>query len=215
MSGRDVGRDNLVLSMTLAEIFLLLLFVVWWSSQVPFVIDGQTLTSVQMQERNKELRTKVDTLTTDNARLARELGVLKRLLAIGDSVPVEKFPGAVQDALDAARRGHPKCAEQNVLVDVRMENGVARMTFLQQNAEVLPALSKRSGNRFPVTGVVRTGDRRGAWDGEQGHRDRRARGSESFDYHLGCHGLDCVAGGSAARECSTPEAAFERARRNR
>ena len=114
MSGRDAGRDNLVLSMTLAEIFLLLLFVVWWSSQVPFVVDGQTLTSVQMQERNKELKAKVDTLTTDNARLGKELGVLKRLLAIGDNVPQPRVSCAVQEALDAARRGHPKYAEQNV-----------------------------------------------------------------------------------------------------
>jgi hypothetical protein len=140
MRRRDHGRD-LVLSMTLAEIFLLLLFVVWWSSYLPAVeVNGVPLTVLEMQAR-------LETLTADNDRLSRDNRILRQLLGIGPDVPTEKLEAAVKDAIDRFRRGHPRCEESNVLVHVTLIGGAARLKFLQSVADVVGALSPGTRRR--------------------------------------------------------------------
>jgi hypothetical protein len=142
MRPRDTSRDNLVMSMTLAELFLLLLFVVWSSSHLPAKDEKNRPVAVaELQKRIRDLQQTVDQLHKENEDLRLDNDLLKRKFGIDPGVSGPGLPKAADDALLTARRGQPKCAEDNVLSDVVMADGVPRLTLLQSPNEIMALIA--------------------------------------------------------------------------
>lgn len=143
-------RTDLVINMTLAETFLLLLFVVWYGH-----------TRIENPDPSAHLKERIASLEKDNERLKGELkqahdriaDLKRRLDWWRDVFPgVDEFtsPGV---ARQQASRGHRKCDEQNnVLVHASVVRGQFSVEWLTEN----PKLSKwlaDSGRPRPKSGA--------------------------------------------------------------
>src|SRR4051812_2515215 len=109
-------RPDIVLSMTLAETFLLLLFLIWLGnvaresgSQPPQDPNIIKIENARLREENATLRSDVDRLIAEARRLQLIVDAFRNSLGIPTPVntPAE-VPGAVAAADEARRRGAPK-----------------------------------------------------------------------------------------------------------
>jgi hypothetical protein len=140
-------RTDLVLSMTLAEIFLLLLFLVWLGNVGQGVNDPE-LRVLQLererealQKENNQQKQRLEELTDEVSRLGLTVAAFRKALGIEEPVDrPEQVPGAVADA----KRGSPRCFPNNVFAHVTLEDGIAslRVTAASEIVQAVGATVK-------------------------------------------------------------------------
>ncbi len=136
MLDKSPGRSDLVISMTLAETFLLLVFVVWYG-EVAAGKDTGTLPDWQKVagQRQKEIdRLKADIEREKSARALGEAALKwwQDNFRIGPPVSAEELVEALRTPAGKAvlmelARGYPRCEQDNVLVHASVLNGKVRM----------------------------------------------------------------------------------------
>jgi hypothetical protein len=132
-------KNDLVIGMTLAEVFLLLLIVGWYGSRLEAeAVGGKPGTPAevlqkQLRESDEALRRAIE----ERDQLAKKLDFLSELLGfIGKRVnsqqPIHDIPSAAA-AIDAytseVKRGKPVCESANVLVRVSADDDKLTLTF--------------------------------------------------------------------------------------
>jgi hypothetical protein len=128
-------RRDLVISMTLAETFLLLVFMLWYSirPKVPAMPPSS-----------------IEVVTAENKRLKDEIAGLREKLADLDrrlewwrtrfNQPVPGSEQELKQILFEAGRGKPKCQDDNTLLEVRLIDGVASVKVLADSPALKAAL---------------------------------------------------------------------------
>jgi hypothetical protein len=178
-------RTDLVISMTLAEIFLLLLFVVWYSLTNPAVARPFP----DPWERIKALEAERDKLAADLARAQKSADELQRLTDFWQQNFGMDIPGtkeAVKEFVAEAGRGYPKCQDNNLLVRVSVLNGDETMVLTADSPSLWQFFISRGISR-PAIGVQVPSSRltdflAGVSDYYQA-KSRESRGCR-FDYWL-------------------------------
>ncbi len=147
--------SDLVISMTIAEVFLLLVFVVWYSSTKETSAAG---TVGAVQEENKRLRNENAKLQEQNRVLTSELEESRKLLEFWRT-RFGQFPPRnekeVAEFLQDLGRGKPKCQEQNVLIEASVVRGEFGLQLLVDSPE-LQRLAGADRERFVVGSVLRS-----------------------------------------------------------
>jgi len=147
---RVPSSDTFVVGMSLAEILLLLIFVLLLigsantGGSVTLELEQLRQENDSLKARNTALEARVANLEEENAKQAAIINALAGMAG----VPVERaedVPGLV----DALKRGFPVCATPNTLVEVAAANGSLTLTVLFELND-LPPPSR--------TGSVRTGE---------------------------------------------------------
>jgi hypothetical protein len=145
-------RTDLVISMTLAETFLLLLFVVWYGyTTIP---DSRRMVAV-IEERLARIEKENERLARElkqaNGRIADLESLLKQWEALTgfDNPP---SPDVFGDWIKEACRSHPKCEQNNVLVHASVVRGQVSMVWLTESPKLSESLAK-SGRPHPTVGV--------------------------------------------------------------
>lgn len=180
------ARTELVISMTLAETFLLLLFVVWFSVAKDGGPDDPSVLKIMVAELQK----KVDSLNTELAEEKNKNQDLKERLDFWAKNFGMGIPGTMEEVRQLCReagRGHPKCQENNVLVQVAVVRGQTKMEVVAKSAALAQFLAA-SGISTPTVGTV-TADPRAVETFLAGVSDfykaRSAANTECrFDYRL-------------------------------
>ncbi|MEM4283835.1 MAG: hypothetical protein QXS96_05025 [Candidatus Caldarchaeum sp.] len=179
-------RTGLIINMTLAETFLLVLFVIWYGHtailrQDPLAPIMERL--ARLEKENERLTKELKQANDQVADLKRRLELWHRLTGFENPPTPEEFIEWRKEAC----RSHPKCEQNNVLVHASVVQGQASMVLLTES----PRLSKwlrDSGRPRPPTGV-RITDMRTIQAFLDAVRDyyanERAHGAECrFDYRL-------------------------------
>jgi hypothetical protein len=140
MSGRPA-----VLAMTIAEVFLLLMFVVWLAGTVDSANGPGTLDAVvlkqKLEEREKELAKALATAKDQDATIQ----ALRRMLN-SPSVSIGDLTSAFTAKMNEAKRGKRTCASDNVLVSVEATNGVMTASLVTHDAVALKWFRGRLGD---------------------------------------------------------------------
>jgi hypothetical protein len=131
-------RTDLVINMTLAEIFLLLLFVAWYGTT-----DHTVKPFAELQEKLARFEKENDTLRTQLDFAKKEISDLKwRLDWWQHTFPavVEGSPGG--SARKMAGRSFGKCQDDNVLVEAQVLNGKISIFMVTECQELTSFLVK-------------------------------------------------------------------------
>lgn len=188
------SRD-LVMSMTLAEIFLLLVLVLWWGSTLEAQGDGVVPPTVEIEVLKGQLaglRADLHDLRTDRDRVNRALAETRERLETVRAMlgARDTSPGALQEGLgvkiamaeETGKRGRPRCADANTLIRVDADRTLTA-TLLTVDAATLAELGTLGANTAEGPGAVldRSGIERllgAVSEYYKRHRDCR------FDYRL-------------------------------
>jgi len=129
-------RTDLVISMTLAEIFLLILFVIWYGYS----------TILGNPDENALLKEQLNRLQNENERFSKELRQAKdkiddlqrRLDIWRNLTDFENPPSSAEfeEWKKEACRSNPKCEEDNVLVHAVVVKGKISMKLLTQTSRL-------------------------------------------------------------------------------
>jgi hypothetical protein len=119
------GRGDLVISMTLAETFLLLVFMLWYSIRPRVVQPPPKRVEVVMAE-NEQLKQEMASLKEKLAEIDRRLEWWR--MRFNQDVPGSEEE--VKQILFEAGRGKPRCQDDNVLVEIRLIKGAASLQVL-------------------------------------------------------------------------------------
>jgi hypothetical protein len=132
-----LGRHDLVISMTLAEIFLLLLIVGWYGSRLESEEAGrEPISPAQVLEQElKDARLELDRARQDHRDLERRNKELEGILdwlgaRLGSPAPVRDRSAAavaMSTYADTVKRGKATCDSDNVLVHVVSDNGTVTL----------------------------------------------------------------------------------------
>ena len=144
-------KSDLVISMTLAETFLLLVFMLWYSIRPQLSGDPRTAADV-LRKENQQLNNKM-------ASLQRELEDTRSRLELWQKRFDQVVPGSDEElkkALMGGGRGKPKCQDDNLLVEITLVNGNTSMKVLADNS-LLRANLSRQGIDFRVGNVLSRG----------------------------------------------------------
>lgn len=173
--------------MTLAEIFLLLLLVVWWASRLESDVEGADSPSVAianlrsenaaLKKNLAELQQRVEELMDDNKALMQMFGV-------DPEKWVRDRSGAAEDAKQAIRRGRPRCEADNVLAEVAVLDGRVTMQVFSGSsiAPYVPPDFRSSLTAGNLSGPAIEQTLAGV---RAYYQDRLARNSDCrFDYRL-------------------------------
>lgn len=111
---------ELVISMTIAEIFLLLLFTAWYATAEPPPNGPPTIALLKaeiakLKEENKALNAKI-------AELEKRLEFARQLIGARDTTP-QAMGEAFGDKISAAKRGSPKCVAENTIAEIQAVRG--------------------------------------------------------------------------------------------
>jgi len=114
------ARSDLVISMTLAEIFLLLLFVVWWGV-VPHGVEPtpEHLQIVQLRSEIESLRRDLNTIGAERDKFKTKAEDLERQIEwfkANYGMPPPSSPEENRKFLLAVGRGKPPCQDDNNLL---------------------------------------------------------------------------------------------------
>ncbi|SRR6266568_1464295 len=179
------SRD-LVMSMTLAEIFILLVLVLWWGSALEAQGDGSpTVAIAVLNGQLADLRAEHDKLRADRDRANRELEeALGRLEAVRAMLGArdtslrafgEGLGSQLAVAKETGKRGRPKCVDANTLIQVNAD-GTLTATLVTGDAKTLAELRTLGAN---------TGDRDSVLDRSDLERLLGAV-SEYYRHHNDC-----------------------------
>lgn len=179
-------RTGLIINMTLAETFLLLLFVVWYGHTAILRQDPVA----RMKERLAWLEKENESLTKKLKQANNKIADLERRLELWHQLTGFDNPPTPEEIIEwrkEACRSHPKCEQNNVLVHASVVWGQISMKLLTES----PKLSKwlaDSGRPRPAVGVA-IADRamiQGFLDAVRDYyANERVNGSECrFDYRL-------------------------------
>ena len=138
----QLEKSDLVINMTLAEIFLLLLFVVWYGytdilNPDPYARIKEQI--VRLEKENKELKKKLREANDQIADLQRRLDLWHQLTGF-------EIPPSLSELIEwrkEACRSFPKCDENNILVHVSVIRGRISMVWLTESPELSQWLSKK------------------------------------------------------------------------
>jgi hypothetical protein len=128
-------KGELIISMTLAETFLLLVFMIWYSIRPKVPPVPPTPPEVIMAENER--------LKKENLALKSELADIHERLEWWRKhfdQPVPGSPEELKRFLFEVGRGRPKCQEDNVLVEVALINGTTTLRILANNPSLREAL---------------------------------------------------------------------------
>jgi len=178
-------RSEFVLGLSLAEIILLLLFGILLVDVLNSVSTGGQdpyLQIASLQEKVSKLQEENSGLKSQLAALTKELQETKDRLEqvrqmIGAAGTTEQD---VATAIQNIKRGHPVCAKDNTLLQVRIIKGELGVQFLTRNQEldtVLAAHHLVSGPGVPITNAKLDSFLKTLFAYEQNKRCR-------FDYRL-------------------------------
>lgn len=157
-------RTDLVIGMTLAELFLLILFVVWYSHGPGAGKDWKQIAAEQQQQ--------IDRLTSqvalDQTKIA-ELERIENFWRINFSTSPPTSVQQVTDALKSQRgapiradllRGFPKCGQDdNTLVEAALQNGRTELRIREPiGSASLKEWAAATGVKLPLSGTVLAGD---------------------------------------------------------
>jgi hypothetical protein len=150
-------RSDVVLSMTLAETFLLLLFLVWLGdvarnpgSEPP--TDPTILKSEveRLRSANEQLALEAQRMAAENRELSLTVEAFRKSLGI--KTPIngpDDVPDAVARAREAARRGAPKCQSENLFARVSVVDGSTTL-IVSAPAAVAATVGEGAGVQIPV-----------------------------------------------------------------
>jgi len=146
MSFSSAARTDMVISMTLAELFLMLLFVVWYGYSPVYSEAARARLSDRIAELEKELEP-----ARKNAELVREKEALLDWWRTQDPERA-KHEGKTLPGTEGGGPGAPRCdPSQNVLVEADFRQGQISMRVLTRHRIVEESLG--SGVPYPPTGV--------------------------------------------------------------
>lgn len=128
-------RSDIVLSMTLAETFLLFLFLIWLGDVVaksgeapPTDPSRLAADNARLTDENARLSAELKSATSDIQRLQLIVDAFRKALGITEPITSPEQVGpAAKAAGDAARRGAPKCDDDNLFARVTVLDGVTTL----------------------------------------------------------------------------------------
>ena len=138
---RARSTSDLVIGMTLAEIFLLLLIVGWYGSRLeteakgagperPYAEIARELEAAKKQLESSLIEAEAQRRRND--QMQRILDWIAKTINFGAPIDsVDTAGKAIERARNEARRGKPSCQSSNVIVDVVSDNDVLKVTLLQ------------------------------------------------------------------------------------
>ena len=186
-------RTDLVISMTLAEIFLLLLFVVWYGHtailrQDPVARMKERLAVLETENEriNKELKRANDQI----AELRSQVDLWRKYTGLENPPKAEPLAQSRNEnskapAKQGSGRGKPKCQENNVVVSASAVHGHFSVAWLAQSPELSRFLAD-SGRPQPNVGSPLT-DRKtiqAFLDGVAAYYSSKKANECRFDYRL-------------------------------
>jgi len=124
-------RTDLVINMTLAEIFLLLLFVVWYGHTAILRSDPVA----QMKEKLARLERENEQLTTELKKANEDIVELRNRLDIWHQLTGFENPPSSEELTEwrkEACRSFPKCNKDNTLVIASVIHGQFSMVWLNE-----------------------------------------------------------------------------------
>jgi hypothetical protein len=133
-------RSDIVIGMTLAEVFLLILFVVWLSTAIDVSSDGNPEAPIDpeaLRATVAKLQERLRSLERDKEDLRARVEALRDMLDAHD-ITDEALREALQRRIQEAKRGSPVCLTDNVLVHVSRTDGVDVLTVRQDTQSLLP-----------------------------------------------------------------------------
>jgi hypothetical protein len=157
-------RTDLVIGMTLAELFLLILFVVWYSHGPGAGKDWKHIAA----EQQHEIEMLSSQLASDQARIAK-LETIENFWRRNFGVSPPTTVQQVTDTLKSTQgesiriellRGYPRCdQDDNTLVEAALQNGQTELRIRQPIGSVsLKEWADSAGVRLPSAGAVLSGD---------------------------------------------------------
>jgi hypothetical protein len=143
MEQRTATSSDLVIAMTLAELFLLMLFIVWSGSVEGLQGDQLDWKSVaeERDHRIKEIEEELARQRTQIADLERRLAFWRTYFGVDAPRTVNELIAILQGPkgkpiIEAAGRGFARCEENNALVHVYVVNGTVRMEIISNSARL-------------------------------------------------------------------------------
>ena len=118
--------SDFVIGMTMAEVFLLLLFLIWWAvaaERAAIAGTDGTISAALLAQQVAELTTRNERLNERVERLQTDLEAL-RVMYGADSASPDDINKAVQTRVRDARRGAPRCVDSNTLIEADVVDGI-------------------------------------------------------------------------------------------
>ena len=142
-------RTDLVISMTLAEIFLLILFVIWYAHGDP----GEDCARIKeinkrLTQENSELKEEIKQAKDKIQDLEKRLETWRNLTGFDAPPSQSDYKRWIQDA----GRGNPRCEDDNTLIHATVNNGKISMTIMIRSSR-LSAWYSGKGYQLPRVGT--------------------------------------------------------------
>jgi len=119
--------SDFVIGMTLAEVFLLLLFLIWWAvaaERAAIAGTDGTISAAVLAQQVAELTTQNKRLNERVEKLQTDLEALRVMYGAASTSPDDIIKG-VQIRVRDARRGAPRCVEDsNTLIEADVVDGI-------------------------------------------------------------------------------------------
>ncbi|SRR6266404_139085 len=153
-------KADLIIGMTLAEMFLLILFVVWYSQGAGAGSEWERIAK-ERQAKVDELQKKVQLQQSKVEELERIRDWWRRNFGVDPPASIAELETALrtpqgQQVRQDMARGAPRCDQNNVLIEVSIQHGTAQVR-LRDASPRLEAWTRSVRIRVPSTGNVLTG----------------------------------------------------------
>lgn len=145
-------RSDFVIGMTLAEIFLLLLLVMWYKySRDPLNPDN----AARYQQELQRIQNINDSLSTKLIQASNKIDNLEKRLELWRSLMGREDPPSSQQELATwvkdLGRGNPRCEENNALIRAELISGRKSITLITESPRLLRWF-KQKGQILPEIG---------------------------------------------------------------
>ena len=157
-------RTDLVISMTLAEMFLLLLFVVWYSVTRSASDSRPEMWKALAEERQQKVQQLQNQLVEKDGKIAeleikikwwRENFNADLPQSTKDLETILKSPKG-KEVLSDIGRGYPRCDNQNVLIHASVVRGTMSIELLTKSPQLIE-WSAKSGVAIPPPRTILSG----------------------------------------------------------